>query len=116
MGLDLTVLASHYRERRGEFLPTASLRFDRDDGLFSQLAADASPCLVSPLPAGLTVGIYEDAGLRYTDTDRYGNHLTFTTPARLRQLDARDAVPWNRAVIAFLLALPQDTRLVLLWC
>ena len=30
MGMDLEVLASHFRERRGEMLPTASLRFDRD--------------------------------------------------------------------------------------
>lgn len=83
MGLDLTVLASHYRERRGEMLPTATLRFDRDANLFSQLAADATPSLVRPLPDGLTVGCYEDTGLRFTETDQHGNHLTFTTPADL---------------------------------
>src|SRR5262249_46544338 len=31
MGLDLKVMASHFRERRGEVLSTATLRFDRDD-------------------------------------------------------------------------------------
>jgi len=38
MGLDLTVMASHFRKRRGELLPTATLRFDRDAAIFSQLA------------------------------------------------------------------------------
>ena len=117
MGLDLTVMASHFRERRGEMLPTATLRFDRDTAIFSQLAPDATPCLVNPLPDGLTVGSYEDEGLRYIDADRNGHHLTFTTPADLRRLVVPDdAAPWNRAVLAFLLALPPDTRLVLLWC
>lgn len=117
MGLDLTVLASNFRERRGEMLPTATLRFDRDTAIFSQLAPDATPCLVHPLPDGLTVGSYEDSGLRYTDADRSGNRLSFTTPVDLRRLVVPDdTAPWNRAIITFLLALPPDTRLVLYWC
>ena len=71
MGLDLVALASHFRERRGELLPTATLRFDRDSALFAQLAADATPCLVDRLPDGLTVGVHEDVGLRHTAVDRY---------------------------------------------
>jgi hypothetical protein len=34
------------------------MRFDRDYGLFAQLAPDAEPRLVQPLPAGLKVGHY----------------------------------------------------------
>jgi hypothetical protein len=116
MGLDLTVMASYLRERRGEILPTATLRFDRDGHLFRQLAANATPCLVRPLSDGLTVGNYEDAGLRFIDTDRYGNRLTFTTPAELQQLVIPDTAPWNRAIFTFLLALPPDTKIILLWC
>lgn len=117
MGLDLTVMASHYRERRGEMLPTAVLRFDRDTALFAQLAIDATPCLVRTLPDGLTVGTYEDTGLRYTDTDRYGNRLSFTTPAELRRLVVPDdTAQWNRAIIAFLMALSPDSRIILYWC
>lgn len=117
MGLDLTVMASHYRERRGEMLPTAILRFDRDTALFAQLSAEATPSLVHPLPDGLTVGVYEDSGLRFTDTDRYGNPLYYSTPTDLRGLVvADDTAPWNRAIIAFLTALPPDTRLILYWC
>lgn len=117
MGLDLTVMASHYRERRGELLPTASLRFDRDAKLFSQLSADAIPCLVRPLPDGLTVGVYEDSGLRFTETDRYGTRLNWTTPQELRRLVVPDdTAEWNRAIITFLLALSPDSRIILYWC
>jgi hypothetical protein len=117
MGLDLTVLASHFRERRGELLPSAVLRLDRDAALFAQLARDASPSLVSALPDGLRVGYHEDTGLAYVDSDRYGQRLTCTTPAALRGLRVPDDLAeWNRAILAFLTALPPDTRLVLYWC
>jgi hypothetical protein len=117
MGIDLEVMASRFRERRGEFLPTATLRFDRDGRLFGQLGPQATPCLVRPIPDGLKVGRYEDQGLTFTDVDRSGHRLTFTTPAELRGLQVPDDIdPWNRAVLAFLLALPPDARIVLFWC
>jgi hypothetical protein len=116
MGVDLEVLASHFREKRGEFLPTATLRFERDSRLFAQLGNEASPCLVRPLPEGLKVGRYEDSGLTFTETDRYGRSLTFTTPVDLRGMRLLDDIAsWNRAVLAFLLALPSETRIVLYW-
>lgn len=117
MGIDLKVLASNFRERRGELLATASLRFERDEWLFARLAPDAEPRLVEPLPPSLKVGHYEDEGLRWDDTDRLGRPLTFTTSDRLRRLRVPEEVsPWNRAVLAFLLSLPPDTKLVLYWC
>jgi hypothetical protein len=117
MGIDLKVLASHFREHRGEFLATATLRFDRATGLFAQLAPEAEPYLVQPLPAGLKVGHYEDEGLRWDEVDRQARPLTFTTPAVLRRLWLPDDLaPWNRAVLAFLLALPPHARIVLYWC
>jgi hypothetical protein len=93
------------------------MRLDRDARLLAQLASDAEPCLVQPLPTGLKVGHYEDEGLKWGDVDRQGSRLTFTTPAdlqRLRQPD--DLSPWNRAVMAFLLALPAEARVILYWC
>ncbi len=117
MGLDLTAMASHFRERRDEMLPTAVLRFDRDTALLAQLAGDATPRLVQPLPDGLKVGCYEDEGLRFTDTDRYGNKLTYTTSADLAALRVTEEMTqWNRAIIAFLLSLPPENRIVLYWC
>src|SRR5688572_5358123 len=114
MGIDLQVMASSFRERRGELLPTATLRFDRDTRLFALLSLDATPCVVRPIPDGLQVGCYEDDGLRFTDVDRSGKRLTFTTPQDLNALLLPlDLAPWNRAVLAFLLTLPADTRIVL---
>jgi hypothetical protein len=116
MGIDLTVTATYFRERRGEFLPTATLRFERDHGLFHQLVPEAMPCLILPLPAELKAGLYDDHGLTFRATDRQGQPLTFTTPANLRKLTLPgDISPWNRAVLAFLFALPADTRLILNW-
>lgn len=117
MGIDLKVMASSFRERRDEFLPTATLRFDRDTGLFAQLTLEASPCLVRHLPKDLKVGYYEDSGLTFTDVDRDRHPLTFTTSTELRRLQVPgDIHPWNHAVLAFLLALPPDSRIVLYWC
>lgn len=112
MGIDLKVMASSFRERRGELLATATLRFERDPILFGRLSQ-----LSRPLPDGLKVGSYEDEGLTYTDVDRRGNRLTFCTPADVAALDAvAEGGEWNRAIFAFLRALPSDTRVVLYWC
>ena len=93
------------------------MRFDRDDGIFSQLTLEASPCLVRQLPHGLKVGCYDDSGLVFTEVDRHNNPLTCTTPWELRQLELpSDIAPWNRAVMAFLLSLPADARIILYWC
>jgi hypothetical protein len=117
MGVDLKMLASHYRERRGEFLATATLRLDRDTGLFAQLALNANPCLVHQLPAGLKVGHCEEEGLKWEEVDRHGVPLTFTTPSDLQRLQVpADLSSWNRAMLAFLLTLPPDARIVLYWC
>src|SRR5689334_15649782 len=111
MGIDLKIFASYFRERRGENLATASLRFDRDQRLLSQLTREADPCLVRTLPEGLKVGHYEDEGLRFDDADRYGKPLTWTTSAEVQRLNLPDDLSdWNRAVLAFLAALPPDTR------
>lgn len=117
MGIDLKILASNLRERRGELLSTASLRLDRDPRLLSLLSKEAVPCLVQPLPAGLKVGHYEDDGLKFAEKDRYDQELTFTTPEQLQGVrEIEEISEWNRAVLAFLFALPPDTKIVLFWC
>ena len=117
MGVDLEVLDSNFREIRNEFLATASLRFERDPALFARLAPDATPCLVRPLPPGLQVGHYEDDGLTCTENDRYGHSLTCTTPTDLRRLEVPpDLDPWNRAILAFIMGLPEDARVTLYLC
>ncbi|MFO0875958.1 MAG: hypothetical protein U0840_01180 [Gemmataceae bacterium] len=117
MGIDLKGLATSYREIRNEFLATATLRFERDLALFSRLAPDALPCLGRLLAPGLRVGVYDAVGLVWAEADRYGQLLTFTTPTNLRRMEVpADIREGNRAVLAFLLALPEDARIVLVWC
>lgn len=117
MGIDLKLLASNLRERRGELLSTASLRLDREPRMLSFLSREAVPCLVQPLPEGLKLGHYEDDGLKFEATDRYGQPLTFTTPELLRSIRAiEEFSEWNRAVLAFMLALPPGSRIILYWC
>jgi hypothetical protein len=117
MGIDLQIFASNFREKGGEVLATASLRFDRDQRLLSQFAASASPCLVRPLPQGLKVGHYEDKGLTFDELDRYGKPLTYTTSTDIQRVKLPpDLAPWNHAILAFMTKLPPETRLVLYWC
>ena len=72
MGIDLKVMASHFRERRGELLPTATLKFERDAKLFSQFASVAGP-----LPRRV-----ESGGLRRRRADLQG-HRCGGFPAHL---------------------------------
>lgn len=125
MGIDLKLLASNFRERRGELLSTASVRLDRDPRLFALFSKDATPPVVEPLPKGLKIGHYEDEGLRFDDKDRYRNDLTFTTPILLRGLTEKlkkagmeiaEISEWNRAALAYVFALPNETKVVLYWC
>lgn len=117
MGIDLKILASNFREKRGQLLSTASVRLDRDHRLLSLLSKEAVPCLVEPLPVGLKVGHFEDNGLQFDENDRYGNPLTFTTPEQIEALRrVEETSDWNRAAIAFVLALPPGTRIILYWC
>jgi hypothetical protein len=49
--------------------------------------------------------------------DRAGDPLTYCTAPDLVGLDlSGEQSPWNRAVLCFLRALPEDARIVLYWC
>ncbi|HZZ80580.1 MAG TPA: hypothetical protein VFE62_18900 [Gemmataceae bacterium] len=117
MGIDLTILASSFRERRGEVLTNASIRLDRDQRLLSLLSKDATPCLVSALPPGTKVGHYDDDGLKFDQNDRYGQPLTYSTPEQFRSLlSLNKTSEWNLAAITFASSLPPNTRIILYWC
>src|SRR4051812_23406729 len=110
MGIDLQAMASSFRERQGELLPTATLRFDRDPQLFSMLSKDS-------LPVDLKVGCYEEEGLVFKQEDRYGQPLTFITSSHVARLEIPEGLsPWNNAVLVFLKALPEGVKIVLYWC
>jgi hypothetical protein len=76
-----------------------------------------NPCLVHPLPRGFKVGHHVDQGLRFDDADGYGKPLTYTTSPELRRLQMpADLATWNEAVLASLLKLAPETRVILYWC
>lgn len=117
MGIDLKILASNFRERRGEIHATAEIRLDRDPRVLSIFSKQADPCVVEQLPDGLKVSLHTDDGLKLTEKDSYGQPLTFTTSDKLKTLPAIEEIgEWNRAALAFLLTLPPDTKIVLYWC
>ena len=117
MGIDLKVMATSFRERPTEMLPTASVYFERDMRLLSLFSREATPCIVRPMPQELKIGNYEDNGLQFHDLDRYGRPLTWISSSDLKKLTVPFEIsPWNRAVLAFLSELPDDRRIVLYWC
>lgn len=118
MGMDLKLLATYFRERNGQFLSAASLRLERDNRLFHHLRCPGDSSGTHPyIPENLVIGHYEDEGLRFDTTDSYGQRLTFTTPKLLKtNVVPTDFEGWNRAILAFVMALPADARIVLYWC
>lgn len=68
----------------------------------------------------LTCGVdwYDDDGIETRHTDPYGNSLTFMTAHTITRHLAWAILPtaYDKAVLAFVSALPPETRVVLWWC
>lgn len=110
MGLDLTVCPTPYVNEGGGYLLSTRIDLHRDYELFNQIKALPS------LKGWLPVRWYEDDGLKERTTDPYGNDLKYTTASEFAAVDVPDdATDWNRAAIAFLAALPPETRVYLWW-
>lgn len=92
------------------------LSFDRDYEIFGQLIdsfGDKPTIQVNSIPPQMWV---EGAGIARTRVDGYGNKLTFVYAQQLKRLLVpSDASPWNRAIMAFIEALPDDTPIILYW-
>ncbi len=60
--------------------------------------------------------MYDDEGLKSTRTDAFGVELTFAYAQELKKLKLPDDVTTrNRAVKAFIDALPNETPIILYW-
>ena len=115
MGIDLKFLSSSFRER-GEIVATASIRADRQPEFLAQFGRNAIPCRVEELPQGMKIGHCEESGFRVDNMDHYGKPLTYTTSDRLKDFpEIEEISQYNRAVLAFLLTLPPDKKIVLYW-
>ena len=122
MGLDLTLLPLMGPQEIGgkSALCHDRLSFDRDSSIFGQLTDLGYGCRptikANPIPPQLWVDVYEDEGIERTRTDKHGTELTFVYAQQLKMLEMREtASPKNKAIKAFIEALPNDTPIILLW-
>jgi hypothetical protein len=121
MGLNLTLLPlQNPRELVEVSVSTYNrLRFDRDYSLFGQIInINKSKPIIKPLaiPPQLWVEIYEDEGLNRTRTNNYDNGLTFVYAYELKKLKlSKNVSAINRAIMAFVRKLPDDTPIILWW-
>ena len=131
MSLELVLLPLRGPEEVGSrsVLCYERLRFDQDYRIFGQLTDMSSHCgsgvddipakptiRVNPLPPQMWVETYGEEGIKRTREDPYGDELTFVYAQQLKKLKLpRDSSPKNRALKAFVDALPGDTPIILEW-
>lgn len=129
MGLDLTLLLPlRGPEGMGGMGSTTllcydRLSFDRDSSIFGQLVdltergQSTKPTIkVHPIPPQMWVDTYEDGGIERTREDPYGDELTFVYAQQLRELKIQEtASAKNKAIKAFVDALPDNFPIILLW-
>lgn len=122
MGLDLTLLPLRGPQEMGDtsVLCHDRLTFERDYEIFGQLTdcdEGNKPTIIAlPIPPQMWIKTYEDGGIERRRNDKYGTALTFVYSQQLKVLRVgEDAAPKNRAIKAFVDALPDDTPIILLW-
>ncbi len=112
MGLDLALLPDRWPKL--EVIGWTALAYDRlallrDYELFERIKKVPT----TPVPM---IQNYEDEGIRNRTTDPYGDPLTRCTAGALSEIpEPKGLHPWNRAVMAFVRALPGNTPIVLWW-
>lgn len=122
MGQDLTLLPLKGPRQMAEVsvLCYDRLSFDRDEEIFDQLIdvgrGNKPTIKTSPIPPQMWVETYEDYGIKRRRDDKYGIELTFVYAEQLKKLKiGKDANAKNKAIKAFIDALPDDTPIILLW-
>jgi hypothetical protein len=110
MSTKLTLVFDHHCFAKDPLLAFERMRLDwQDYEAFDRLKADA-------IPFQNGVDWYDDDGLRHTTTDDYGDTLTYVAAHTLtKHLSVVQLRGWDAAVLAFLKALPPDTKVVLWW-
>ncbi|MFO0764434.1 MAG: hypothetical protein U0487_00075 [Patescibacteria group bacterium] len=99
------------------------LRFDRDYAIFKQLIclyddSGREPTIKAiPIPPQMWVWIVgEHKDSQGTREDKHGNGLTFVYAQQLKQLEVVDNTSVkNKAIKAYINALPDDTPFILYW-
>lgn len=116
MGVDLTIAPDRWSLPQGGerdwWLANNRLDLLRNYHLYDQIKALPS----SPLEPDTTFGWYGDDGVERETEDAYGNPLRYVRAGDLGTIpDQPDYPAWNRAVLAFVRALPPETRIMLWW-
>jgi len=127
MGLGLQLLVMTGPEVLGvsEFSSYDLLQLYDDYRIYGQLrdmtkddrGIDALPHIVPQiLPPQLEIGIWEDEGYRLTRFDADGEELTFVYARQLKELKLQPDTHWrNKAIKAYVDALPDEVPIVLFW-
>jgi len=131
MGLDLELMAvRHEREFvAGETVYSYdNLNFDRDYTVFGQIADPNGEPIVSeqgvpivvrtlPLPRGLKLRTFDGERARTTNKNPYGNEMVYALAKDMRKIKLpRNASQRNRAIMAYIRNLPEETPVVLRLC
>ncbi len=122
MGLDLILLPLRGLKELKETSVFCydRLEFDRDSKIFCQLidlGEGAKPTIRTKLiPTRMWITVLTEGGTWRTREDAYGDKLTFVCAKKLRELKMPDnASPKNKAIKAFIDALPENTPIILWW-
>lgn len=130
IGLRLYPLRGPSEMGESEVLCVDSLTFEADYRVFAQLC-DASKEIAGefkealegrelirtfPIPPQMWVLFYEDEGSSRTREDQYDQELTFAYARDLKKLVVPpDSSAKNKAIKAFIEALPEDAPIILMW-
>jgi len=110
MGINLTLAIDRY-SNSGAMHCSQRTRLDwQDYDAFKRICGEAIP---------LTSGVhwYGDEGIEHRHTDQYGEPLTYMAAHTIaRHLGDAKLSKWDAATLAYLQAIPPETRVVLWWC
>jgi len=120
MSLDLKIIP--VEAKRWELQSGFGLQYERDSLMFVgdyrifEQIQETVP--THPLPEGVKLEVYSEGGIEHRRNDSYGDELTFVLAGDLKKIQwpTTELQPWNRAIKAFIKALPNDTCVILFWC
>lgn len=124
MSVDLAIFPLKNRDQLSEkdVCIYNCLRFETDYSINCQIheidGYENKPVIrPKKIPLKMLVHIYEDEGIFSTREDCYGDELTFAYAKEFRKVKfSNHTSPFNRAIKAFIDALPDDTPIILYWC
>jgi len=124
MGIYLKLLPLYGTESltKGEVRCECVLPLDQNYDSFAQLSPTFRDSeerrrfpMIQSRPIPVQLWVHGPARKEKTRTDAYGCELTFLYANELRELQVEDGDFWNKAIMAFINALPGNTPIILFW-